>query len=57
MAMSPKMADWIAIFPGQMEHEVRDFINMVIDCGRQMGFSVSEPRMQVLLIVISNFNI
>ena len=45
MAVAPKMSDWIAIFPSQMEHEVRDFIGSVIDCGRQMGFSISEPRM------------
>jgi hypothetical protein len=45
MAVTTSLRDWIAIYPSQMEAEVKQFVEMFRQVGRDMGFDIPNPRM------------
>jgi hypothetical protein len=45
MAVTTSLRDWIAIYPSQMEAEVKQFVEMFRQVGRDMGFDIPNPKM------------
>jgi len=44
MAVTTSLRDWIAIYPSQMEAEVKQFVEMFRQVGRDMGFDIPNPK-------------
>ena len=44
MAVTTSLRDWIAIYPCQLEADVKQFVETFKQVGRDMGFNIPNPK-------------